>query len=473
MNNLEWSDNSVEMLSCSDVGDTSGNRTSLLDDIIRAVDTSDDQTRSGATVNAPQPPNILAVEQPLEHELQGTVCLRGKKIEGEVDTTMVIIKCHQEKEITRFKDNVIVLSQTMTQLHPFIFAGPRDGLCKCSRFNGMFIFQYAQLFEGCKQVSNWTVSESPNSVHSFLLQIFLTLKTALDMKLLPTYMTEWRDVLIAKGAVMIDIVSYVSRNFNKSPSSMFSDQCESLVSLCTTMVAKHLPNSELCTRLCELGTGATWHALTMSIEWLRSFDTRERMVLHLLTLDGNVFTFRDYSSDMSNWLTCVGEQEEAHARSSAKLLVYGHPKSLTGDQTAESVGDTKLNTLVRNIALRLKVKIFGSSRLEVMTLDCTQGLTKVTLDNAALHGIPSVNQLDRLRLINKQRQLFHTRTVSHKSKWSPVIMFTKFQRQGPVQEFTVEYYKMTVLMVLQNPQGSVRSLRDLFRSVTLLSGTDY
>uniref|UniRef100_A0A673Y3B3 Protein kinase domain-containing protein n=1 Tax=Salmo trutta TaxID=8032 RepID=A0A673Y3B3_SALTR len=107
---------------------------------------------------------------------------------------------------------------------------------------------------------------SPNSVYAFLLQVFLTLKATLDTRLLPTHMTEWRYILIGKGAVMIDIVPYLSRNFNKQLASMFSDQCKNLTSLCTTMVAKHLPNSNVCKWLCNLSTGtSTSQVLTDSI----------------------------------------------------------------------------------------------------------------------------------------------------------------------------------------------------------------
>lgn len=49
--------------------------------------------------------------------------LRVKKIKGEINTTMVILKSHDEKEIACFKDNLILLSQSMTRMHPHIFAG--------------------------------------------------------------------------------------------------------------------------------------------------------------------------------------------------------------------------------------------------------------------------------------------------------------------------------------------------------------
>lgn len=495
---LDCSINVVEMLSRSDVGDDilgSGddNLSWVSGSSNRALDMTNAQVGSGVDTlirgkaqgndiaasvkDAPQPPSESTAEPVPDavDEPQGTVILRGKKIEGEIDTIMIMLKSHNEKEIARFKDNVIILSQSMTRMYPLIFAGPRDGLCKCSRRNGMFIFQYAQFFKGCKQVFDWNASDSPNSVHAFLLQVFLTLKAALDTKLLPTHMTEWRDVLVAKGAVMIDIVPYLSMNFNKPQSSMFGEQCKSLVSLCTTMVAKHLPHSNLYKWLSMLSTGTpASHVLTKSIEWLRNFDLSERTTPYLLTLHGNFFTFRDYSSDVPNWLTYVGEEEEAHNRSSAKLLVYGDPEPFRGNQTAEGVGDSKLNTLVRNIVLRMRVKIFRSSRLEVTTLDCTQGLMTVTLNSSALSGISSVDQLDGSRLLNDNGNCYTHDAVSQtESKWAPVIMFTKFKRQGPVQELTVDYYRMKILMVLLSPQGWVRSLRELFQSVSTFSVTDY
>ena len=406
---------------------------------------------------------------------QGDVILRSKRIEGEIDTTMVILKSQDEKEIQRFKDNVIVYSQAMTRIYPLIFAGPRDGLCKCSGRNGIFIFQYAQLFEGCKSVRDWTKVDSPNSVYPFILQVLLTLKVALDMQLLPTHMTEWKDVIISKGAVMIDIVPYLSRNFNKSKPSLFGKDCRSLVRLCTSMVTKHLPSSNLCKWLCGLNDSeSALHVLTKSIEWLSNIAFGERVMPCISTLDGNVFTLRDYSSDVSNWLTCTGEEESPHGRSVAKVLVYGVPKTVRCDQTTKCVGDIKLCKMVRNIVLRMRVKVFGSSRLEVATLDCTQGFTKVTLNNLALTGVVDVDRLPQSRLTDDNVSYFTHDAVSQTmSKWAPVIMFAKLKRHGPVDELTVEYYTMKILMVLLNTQGGVPSLRALFQSVATFSVTDY
>ena len=75
----------------------------------------------------------------------------------------------------------------------------------------------------------------------------------------------------------------------------------------------------------------------------------------------------------------MGEEEEERNISSSTLLVYGNPKPFRGNQTAESVGDTKVNPMVRNIVLRMRVRVFGSSKLETVALDCTQGLTKVKI----------------------------------------------------------------------------------------------
>ena len=425
-----------------------------------------------------KPPSSIPATEPVQDigdDIEGRVSMRGKRIEGEINTTMVILKSTNEKEIARFKDSVVIQSQSITQMHPLIFAGPRHGLCKCSMRKDVFIFQYAQLFDDCKQVFNWTVADSPNSVYAFLLQVFLTLKEALDMQLLPTHMTEWRYILIGKGAVMIDIVPYLSRNFNKPLASMFSDQCKNLTGLCTTMVSKHLPDSNLCKWLCNLSTGtSTSQVLTDSIGWLRQFNNDERTSPHLLTLIGRYFTFRDYTSEIPDWLTYLGEEEDARNKSSGKLLVYGEPQPYRGNQTAEGLGDTKLSTLVRNIVLRMRVKIFGSSRLEVTTLDCTQGLTKVTLNVSALSGVVRIDQLDRSKLLTDNGSCFTHDLVSHiDSKWAPVILFTKCKRQGPVQEFTLDYYKMTILMVLLNHEGSVLSLRELFNSVMTFSVTEY
>ncbi|KAM7392164.1 hypothetical protein PAMP_022797 [Pampus punctatissimus] len=270
------------------------------------------------------------------YEPQGTVILQGKKIEGELDTKIAILKGWNANAIIHFKRNVVSLSQTMTQRHPLIFAGPRGELCKCSGGSGVFIFQYGQLLEECKSVTRWNESDLPNSFYLFLLQVFLMLKTALDTMMLPMHMCKWTDILISKGAVMIDAVSYLSKNYMKPQSSLFGDKSESLISLCTTLVAKLLPESELCEWLSKLKPYTTaGHIMTGCIRWLRKFDRSERRIP--ASLDNNVVTFRDYSANVSKWLTNGDEEEgeEACKRNGANMLVYGHPKFFRGKQTVE------------------------------------------------------------------------------------------------------------------------------------------
>jgi hypothetical protein len=94
--------------------------------------------------------------------------------------------------------------------------------------------------------------------------LFNPLGAALDMQLLPTHMTEWRYVLIGKGAVMIEELQQAN-----CPRCSVTN-VRSLVSLCTTLVAKYLPESKLCQWLCKLSRGtAASQVLTVSIEWLR------------------------------------------------------------------------------------------------------------------------------------------------------------------------------------------------------------
>lgn len=377
---------------------------------------------------------------------RGTVILRIKSVKGELDTKIAILKGFDANEIMHFTRNVISLSQTMTQRHPLIFSGPRGDLCKCSGGNGVFIFQYGQLLEECKQVTIWNESDSPNSVHSFLLQVFLTLKTALDAMLLPMHLCEWTDILISKGAVMIDTFSYLSKNYMKPQSSLFGDTCESLISLCTTLVAKHLPRSDLCEWLSKLMPYTTAdYVLTGCIQWLRNFDRSERRVPCPASLDNNIVTFKDYSTNISNWLTNVGEErgEEAHKSSCANMLVYGHPKPFRGDQTTEML-DTKIDTLVRNITQRMRVKIFKTSKLKVSALDCTRGLIKLTLNNAALLQNSTIDQLDP----TATEGFAHDAVSTTESKWAPVIAFKKYKTVGLVQEWTMEYYMVNILVVL-------------------------
>ncbi|TKS75721.1 hypothetical protein D9C73_010118 [Collichthys lucidus] len=327
---------------------------------------------------------------------RGTMILRSKSIKGELDTKIVILKGCDANEITHFKQN------------------------------------YGQLLEDCKPVAIWNESDSPNSVYSFLLQVLLTLKTASDAMLLPTHMCEWTDILISKGAVMTDTVSYLSKNYMKPQSSLFSDKCESLISLCTTLVAKHLPESELCQWLIKLNQSTVaYQVLTGSIQWLRNFDCSERRIPCLMSLDDNVVTFRDYSANLSNWLTNSGEErgEEAHKRSSSNTLVYGHPKPFRGNQTTESALDTKPRHA----------------------------------------GISSIDQLNP----SSSSGFAHDAVSKTESKWAPVIMFGKHKKQGPVQELTVESYTVTILVVHLSPNGSVKTLTELFQGVAMFSESDY
>ena len=416
----------------------------------------------------PDPISSDVVERP-----RGTVILRGKEIKGEVDTTMVILKSNDESEITRFKEIVVALSQSMTGTHPLIFAGPRDGLCKCSRGNGVFIFQYAQLFDGCKQVSDWNVSDQPYCARTLLLQVFLTLKTALDAQLLPTHMDEWKYILVSKGAVMIDIVHYLSRNFHEPRSSMFGRSCKSLIGLCAALVAKHMPDSFLSAWLCTPSTKTSAvDVLSQSLERLRGFGVTPRQPPCLLTMEGNHFTFREYTAHRPNWLTHMGDEEGDCDRSHASLLLYGEPRPFRGNQREENPGDTRLSTLIRNIVLRMKHKLCGSRRLEVITLDCTRGLMTVTLNTSALCGVSSIDNLDRSMLL-EDICFAHDAVSQRESKWAPVVMFTRCKRQGPLQEFTSDYYRITILLVLLNLAGSVLSLRELFRGVVTLGVTEY
>lgn len=117
--------------------------------------------------------------------------------------------------ILLFKQNVMDLSPYMTQRHPFIITG-QGKLFKCPQSNGIFIFQYRELLGECKQVSSWTESDLPNSIYTFLLQVFLTFEAVMDMKLLHTHMNEWRHVLISKGAVLIDFFFLSQRELHEA-----------------------------------------------------------------------------------------------------------------------------------------------------------------------------------------------------------------------------------------------------------------
>ena len=60
------------------------------------------------------------------------------------------------------------------------------------------------------------------------------------------------------------------------------------------------------------------------------------------------------------------------------------------------------------------------------------------------------------------------------SKLKPyTTMFEKHIKLGPVQELNVETYRVTILVVLLSPKGSVRMLRELFQGVAMFSESDY
>lgn len=400
----------------------------------------------------------------------------ARKVEGEMDTSVVILKSQREDEIVSFENKVVLLSHSMTSEHPSVFTGPRDMLYKCSRSNGLYIYQYAQFFE-CKKVLDWSPSDSPHSAHAFLLQVFLTLQVAAKANVLPVRMT-CRYLVTGNGAVMIDIVTYLSSNFTKPSDSLFGDHCKRLNQVCSELTARHLPESNLHKWFCALSSGArSTNVLDKAIEWLRKVHPHasERTNPTLLSLVDNCFTFKAYLSEIPNWVTRAGCDLRERNECNGKLLVYGNPKVFTGNQSAENVGSTKLEALVRNIVMRLKVKLFGSSLVTVTALDCTQGLTKVTLDNATLASVPSIAKLDRLRLNTDDQGCCYTHDAvsSTRSKWAPVIMFTKLMRRGPVQELDVKQYRMVILIAALRPRGEVHSLKELFRGVSLLSTMEY
>uniref|UniRef100_A0A674BFL6 Protein kinase domain-containing protein n=1 Tax=Salmo trutta TaxID=8032 RepID=A0A674BFL6_SALTR len=102
-----------------------------------------------------------------------------------------------------------VMWELHSNLPLFNYKGSEQSYCKTtyadnlSKMVGVYRSDYDDSLD---ILCNWTIADSPNSVYAFLLQVFLTLKAALDMHVLPTHMTEWRYILIGKGAVMIDIV---------------------------------------------------------------------------------------------------------------------------------------------------------------------------------------------------------------------------------------------------------------------------
>ncbi|KAK2811412.1 hypothetical protein Q5P01_000207 [Channa striata] len=401
------------------------------------------------------PTEPAAVEEP-----QSRVFVKGRmrRAAGEIDTGMAILVRGTENEEAMFMENVVELSQTLTEMHPGIFAGPSRGLCKCSASDGVVVFQYALLLKDCTPASEWTPSQPPHSKERFVAQVLLLLREALLSKCLPVHALDPRNLLICQGAVVIDAVGYLSRHFRKG-GPLVGECGEAALELCVDIADRRLPGTTLGAWLKaargQASTGELADALNVAIESLGAYGDERIGVPDRLTLDqGLYFTFKEYTAEIPTWLAEAGEGSGSGNWTTraldvgARLLVYGTPPCARGDQAdPESLSRCgAFNAVIRNLVLRLKAKVLGETRLEIAALNCTSAPLKVTVNRSALTGVSGVDELDRARLQFCEQGKCYMHDANPGSsldslKWAPVIMFSKHMRTGPLRELSVEYYK--------------------------------
>lgn len=351
----------------------------------------------------------------------------------------------------------------MVKRYRLLFTGPQE-LYQCSKNNMMYLFQYARHFQ-CKRVMEWTGGDAT----PLLLQVFMTLKLAADENVLPTPLST-RHLVIGDEAAMIDIVTYLSSKFTTVTESSFGNHCPEIVPICQQLVEKHLPESHQCHKwLSTLDRGTqTKDVLDRLIAILCDGTAVPRVEPRFV--DNKCFTFRECLSDMANWTRISqGDQVSQFTKpsASAKVIVCGEPSAL--DVTNSDI--LPLDRLVKNIIFRLKAKVFGSDIVTVAALDCTKGLTKISLHTGALEDTPTLKKLDRNHFTNGTVYL-HDPLVT-RPKWTSVIRIFKGLRYSPIPECTVTRYRVTILMVSVGQHGHVRSLDDLFSGVSMVDTTEY
>ncbi|KAK7878273.1 hypothetical protein WMY93_031092 [Mugilogobius chulae] len=360
------------------------------------------ETRSVTTNPAGQfPVTSGAHTAPCEGRQHGRVLLRVRRVPGEIETVIVIAKTRHSDDEARFKREFMVTACALTASHPDIFAGPKEGSYTFSSGHGTSIFYYANFFSNYTPLS--THSEPWRSKQAPLLQIFLTFRAALEANVLPTQFCCWDHVLLGQGSAIIDLPRYLCDSFGDPVETLFGQDCRGFLRLSLDLVDKHAPNSDLCYRLHSLDAGSsTGTVLKEAIDCLMSScrgpAKRVRPAWHISP--GAYFTFRDFLREMPNWVTTDGETE--NTINCASLVVCGNP--MRDDKLYCNLPESPelIEALVRNIVLRLKVKVFTIHRLNVTTLDLTQGLCQLTVSRRALDHVPSVDSLDRVKIMHTE-----------------------------------------------------------------------
>ncbi|KAI4792887.1 hypothetical protein KUCAC02_033082 [Chaenocephalus aceratus] len=221
--------------------------------------------------------------------------------------------------------------------------------------------QYAQMLKGSSPVSDWNASDPPHSVEAFLMQVFLTLKLALDAKVLPAYITKWKDVLIGNGAVMIDIVPYLSRHLYEPQCSLFGERLRELVrvsALDSCKARTRLHSAQTDSLALEPGARAA-HVLCTAIECLRDAVPSERTTPLLLTLHGNFVTFKDYASDVPAGSRTWARRRTLAREASGGCSWYENPSPSEATRRQNARVAPSCTKLVRNIVLRIRGQAIG------------------------------------------------------------------------------------------------------------------
>ncbi|KAL3991790.1 carboxyl-terminal PDZ ligand of neuronal nitric oxide synthase protein [Sarotherodon galilaeus] len=470
------------------------------------VTAEDTLTRAPSVPQVPAAYNVAAAGNHQSRTQQGQTtrpslsqpsrvkCLvRTKKTKGESDVTMVIVTNPTEDDVACFERDVVERACRLTKEHPLLFAGPRKSVYKQAKAHGLYVFQYGQFFRSTKMI-NWVLQRG-ESFYPCLMQVLLTLKAAAENNVLPTNMAT-EHLLLGRGAVMIDIVGYLSAHFPQPDhQQLLGTQSPRVASVCLELLSKHQPGSPLVPFLerCQ-SSFSHCHDIERLVAELSRLDVTSaiaRVQPVVSSLAHTHFTFREYLADVPNWVgSRVGEANLD--KCTAKVLVCGNPTRLpftrfsktecrpdsspgAADVTPDHGGLVK--DLVRNIVLRLKAKALRGSAIAVTTLDCTQGLTKITLRASALSGIPSVDELKGHMFESLDELRLYTHDVAALLDWAPVMKITKHVTSTPLSNFSSYHYKIIILLVRidakETNKGAIKTLDELFRGVPLYCTTDY
>lgn len=463
------------------------------------VAAEDALTRAPSVPQVPAAYNVAAAgnrqsTRPSLSQPSRVKCLvRTKQTKGESDVTMVIVTNPTEDDVACFQRDVVERACRLTKEHPSLFAGPRESVYKQAKAHGLYVFQYGQFFRSTKMI-NWVLQQG-ESFYPCLMQVLLTLKAAAENNVLPTNMAT-EHLLLGRGAVMIDIVGYLSAHFPQPDhQQLLGAHSPRITSVCLELLSKHEPGSpavpflEKCQSSFSNSQDIERLVTELSQRNVASAITRVQPVVS--SLAHTHFTFREYLSDVPNWVgSRVGEANLN--KCTAKVLVCGNPtrlpftrfsKTACRPDSAPGAADATLHhsglvkDLVRNIVLRVKAKALWDNALAVTTLDCTQGLTKITLRPSALSGVPSLDELRRDMFESLDLLCLYTHDRAALLDWAPVMKITKHVTLTPLSNFSSYHFKIIILLVhidaKETTKGAIKTLDELFRGVPLYCTTDY